>query len=276
MLVHLVKSARSALTSVLLLSCGSIPAPNPNAPLLTSGFHPGTTGRAPTDAISVLVRSEGASFDSAAQLAVRNAIRLVRWPGSQPVEIMPVAEPVDSVNAALHLHTFVVSPRSALDVGWYAVVADRSALGRVQPVPYSTVERAGVVAFPFRVGSAPRVVRIDQCAPRSLGARVIVTMSEPVVLGSEAPSKISVRAGAEVLTCSLSGNGAQSNFVFDCASLLGQQDIVVRVGEGVCSPVGPCLTQSPTAGAAEFALTSATTLSIEEGCRSLLPPIETP
>lgn len=267
--------ANCLLFIAVAMSCaGSIGAPTPNAPLITSAYMPGTTQRMPADEISVVVRSEGPSFDTSAQLAVRNAIRLVQWPGLQPLEINPVAEPTDSPNAGLHFHSFVVSPRGTLSAGWYAVVAERAALGRVQPAPHSTVERAGLVAFPFRIGSAPRVLRIDQCAPRSLGARVIVTMSEPVVTGAE--SSITLRSGSEVLTCTLNGTGPQSRALFDCASLLDGQDIVVRVGEGVCSPTGPCLTQSPTPGAAEFSLTSATTVVIEPGCRALFPPIETP
>ncbi len=270
----------SGLLCAAASGCGPTPGvPPPPTPLLTSGYMPGTTNRAANDPIEMVVRSEGPFFDSAAQSLVRSAVRLVRWPALQSVEISPIREPTDEVvQAAIHIHTFRLMPRDVLQPGWYAVVANRASLGRTQPAPHSTVELAemGLVAFPFRVGSAPRVLRVDQCLPRSLGVRVNVLFSESVTLGSDRSNGISLESGGVPLACTLAGSGVLSRYTFDCPSLREDQDLTVRVGESVCSPSGPCMQQGIAPGSAEFSLTRTSTVTIESGCRSLVARIEVP
>lgn len=254
--------------SCLVVGCGGIAIPP--APTFGPQFAAASTGHAPSAPLRLWV--EGVRVTEAQQSAVQSALRLVSWPDRGSIETAPVAAPVDMPINGLHRYAYAIEPAAPLSEGWYAVVASAASIAPIAPVAAPGVlTEAGEIAFPFRVGSAPRVIRIDQCAPRAAGGRVVVTVSEPVSFGAAAVTVVSSTGAA--ISCAATSGAAVDRVTLDCAGLEQTQDIEVRVSETVCASSGACLQHGATPGAAAFALTASNTREYQAGCRTMAPPL---
>lgn len=265
--------SRALFTGAILSACGGTPAPP--RPIIQSEFLLGSTNIAPASGVRVIVESGASQFTVTQQVAVQSALRLVRWPSQEPVGIRLTEVPVDMSYNGLHRYFYSVNSSAELSSGWYAVVANLSAISPVAAgeFPRSLATTGGEVSFPFRVGSAPRVLRIDQCAPRSSGVRVLVTFSEQVTIGSDVGARIVVAStSGSIFSCALSTD-SPVQFSLDCGGVAAAQDIEVRVGAGVCSSTGACLQQGDAPAGASFPILVSNTNEYQPGCRTFFPPL---
>lgn len=258
----------SLTASGLLLGCGGIAV----APASEIGSHFAAASTAHDSSAPLQLWVTGVSVPPAQRSAVQGALRVVSWPDRAPIATAPVAAPIDMPINGIHRYTYAIEPAAPLSEGWYAVVASAASIAPITAAAApGVVTTGGEIAFPFRVGSAPRVIQIDQCAPRDRGGRVNVRFSEPVSLGLSAVTVVS--ATRVMISCEMAPDSAADRVSLDCAGLEQNQDIEVRVSETVCASSGACLQQGVVPAGAAFVLNASNTREFQAGCRTLVPPL---